>query len=171
MSLRFFKVERTEIIPMEDIALQEDKLYIILDTHSKRSTIWIWSGPKSDMMDRYYAGVFATKIKAQKKLYGASIEVVQGGNEPEEFPKLDQLQLVTQIDDKFEELVFNQVNSEVEKEIQDTEATKSREPPNETKAIGKSEIQLKNQITSLLNELIIDIGKIQERIKNFSDKL
>jgi len=39
-------------------------------------------------MEKYFAGVSATKIKSSQRLYGANIEVVESGNEPENFPIL-----------------------------------------------------------------------------------
>lgn len=88
MSLTMFKIKGKEIFPTDEYELEKDKIYIIIDKQVKRTKIWVWSGPNTSKMEKYFAGVSATKIKSTQKLYGANIEVVESGNEPESFPIL-----------------------------------------------------------------------------------
>jgi hypothetical protein len=94
MSILLFKVEKKNIVRSTDKTLNEGSIYIIVDRSLIRPKIWVWSGPKSDVKDRYFAGVSATTIKSQEKLYGSSIEVVEGGSEPEQFPKLEEGRII-----------------------------------------------------------------------------
>ncbi|MFO8020712.1 MAG: hypothetical protein R6U96_18965 [Promethearchaeia archaeon] len=88
MSLNIYRVDERKIYPTDEKELKDDGIYIIVDKHMKRSKIWVWSGPNSSKVNRYFAGVSATKIKSNQQLYGASIEVVESGDEPENFPIL-----------------------------------------------------------------------------------
>jgi len=93
MNLTIYKVKEKKIIKTNEIPFEDNGIYIIIDQHMKRAKIWVWSGPDANNTDRYFAGVSATSIKSREKLYGASIEVVESGNEPESFPKLENLTL------------------------------------------------------------------------------
>jgi hypothetical protein len=88
MSITLFKVKDKKIFKTDFKKLEEDSIYIIIDRHAKRPRIYVWSGNKSDNKDRYFAGVSATSIKSNEHLYGASIEVIEEGSEPESFPKI-----------------------------------------------------------------------------------
>lgn len=88
MSITLFKVKDKKIFKTDFKKLEEDSIYIIIDRHAKRPRIYVWSGNKSDNKDRYFAGVSATSIKSKEHLYGASIEVIEEGSEPESFPKI-----------------------------------------------------------------------------------
>lgn len=88
MSITLFKVKDKKIFKTDIKKLEDDSIYIIIDRHAKRPRIYVWSGNKSDNKDRYFAGVSATSIKSKEHLYGASIEVIEEGSEPESFPKI-----------------------------------------------------------------------------------
>ncbi len=94
MSIILYKVKEHAVIPCEDNPLNPDNIYIIVAKTQIRPKIWVWSGPKSNIQDRYFAGVSATTIKSHERLYGSSIEVVEGGSEPDQFPKFDKVQIV-----------------------------------------------------------------------------
>jgi hypothetical protein len=94
MSILLYKVENKNIVRSTDKTLNEESIYIIVDRSLIRPKIWVWSGAKSNLKDRYFAGVSATTIKSQEKLYGSSIEVVEGGSEPEQFPKLEEGRII-----------------------------------------------------------------------------
>jgi hypothetical protein len=85
---KYAEVKDTKFTSLEDLKLEKDEIYIIIDKHMKRPKIWVWSGSNSNIKDKYYAGVSATKIKSKRRLYGATIEVVESGNEPDQFPIL-----------------------------------------------------------------------------------
>ncbi len=94
MSIILYKVKERTVVPCEDNPLNPENIYIIVAKTQLRPKIWVWSGPKSNIQDRYFAGVSATTIKSHEKLYGSSIEVVEGGSEPDQFPKFDKVQIV-----------------------------------------------------------------------------
>ncbi len=94
MSIILYKVKEHTVVPCEDNPLNPENIYIIVAKTQIRPKIWVWSGPKSNIQDRYFAGVSATTIKSHEKLYGSSIEVVEGGSEPDQFPKFDQIQIM-----------------------------------------------------------------------------
>ncbi len=94
MSIILYKVKEHTVVPCEDNPLSPENIYIIVAKTQLRPKIWVWSGPKSNLQDRYFAGVSATTIKSHEKLYGSSIEVVEGGSEPDQFPKFDKVQIV-----------------------------------------------------------------------------
>jgi len=172
LSLRLYEVDGREITPIDETELKEDKIYIIIDTHAKRSKIWIWSGMKSNMMDRYFAGVSATKIKAKKKLYGASIEVVESGNEPEIFPKLSELEIILPEDEKFEEILLTEEESQLEEEISTVESIETE--PNITESSSKPDLEQSDVIQKFkifLNDLSEDMGRMQKKITNFLGEL
>ncbi len=93
MSISIYKIKKNEVFPSNDTELDSSHIYIIVDQLVKRPRIWVWSGKEASLKERYIAGVSATKIKSQERLYGASIEVVEQGNEPENFPQLDSIQV------------------------------------------------------------------------------
>lgn len=167
LSLKIYQLEGRKIEPIDTTKLNEGKIYIIIDTHAKRTKIWIWSGAKSNMMDRYFAGVSATKIKAKKKLYGASIEVVESGSEPEQFPKLAKLEGIIERDEEFEEILLTEEESELEAEIK---PLKTKEPkPEFTEPIGAevNEEEIISKLKSFLKDLSNDMGEIQKKISTF----
>lgn len=85
---KYKEVKDAKFTSLEDLRLENDEIYIIIDKHMKRPKIWVWSGSNSNIKDKYFAGVSATTIKSRRKLYGATIEVVECGNEPDQFPIL-----------------------------------------------------------------------------------
>ncbi|MHA1821401.1 MAG: hypothetical protein ACTSU2_16015 [Promethearchaeota archaeon] len=66
--------------------LSEDAIYLIIDTSNVKPRIWVWVGKNASNKDKYFAGVSATKIKSKERLYGAPIDHVEQGDEPNEFP-------------------------------------------------------------------------------------
>jgi len=102
MSILLYKVEKKNIVRSTDTKLDDHSIYIIVDRSLIRPKIWVWSGTKSDVKDRYYAGVSATTIKSQEKLYGSSIEVVEGGSEPGQFPKLEEARFLPLVPEEME---------------------------------------------------------------------
>jgi hypothetical protein len=110
-SITLYKVENKNIIRSGDQELDPDSIYIIVDRTPVRAKIWVWSGPNSSIKDRYFAGVSATTIKSQEKLYGSSIEVVEGGSEPEQFPKLEETRILTPSDEEIQHTISMEVVS------------------------------------------------------------
>ncbi|GAB4319843.1 MAG: hypothetical protein Kow0069_23490 [Promethearchaeota archaeon] len=88
MSVVIYKIKGNEVFYTDETELSSEHIYIIVDKLVKRPRIWVWSGRNANIRERYIAGVSATKIKSKERLYGASIEVVEEGNEPENFPQL-----------------------------------------------------------------------------------
>lgn len=118
MSLQLFRIDKSEVIPTDETTLESAHIYIIVDKLTMRPKIWVWSGKDSDMKERYFAGVNATKIKSFKKLYGASIEVVEEGNEPEHFPHLKSLESLESIPEESKAaLDFSAIEEPIEPEI------------------------------------------------------
>lgn len=171
LSLKLYQVEGRKIEPIDTTKLNEGKIYIIIDRHAKRTKIWIWSGAKSNMMDRYFAGVSATKIKAKKKLYGASIEVVESGSEPEQFPKLAELEGIIQWDENFEEILLTEEESELEGELEPIKAKELEPELEEPLEAGISQGKIVKKLKSFLKELSNDMGEIQKKITNFLEDL
>ncbi|MFX1276598.1 MAG: hypothetical protein ACFFBP_17570 [Promethearchaeota archaeon] len=184
MSITLYKIEGREIIPTEETEFKEDSIYIIIDKSRKKGKIWIWSGSEAKSMDRYFAGVSATKIKSNKRLYGASIEVVEGGNEPDYFPDLKNVAIkeATEEKIKFEKIIVPVSEQEEIKLIKakskgSAPQVKSKQAP--VQEVSKEEISkekeskllLKQNITSLLKEISLDMEKIQNKIQSFLNNL
>ena len=182
MSYILYKIEEREIVPTEDTILQNDRIYIIIDKTVKKSKIWIWSGSESRKMDRYFAGVSATKIKSKKRLYGASIEVVEGGNEPPLFPILNKETIIEATKEKIgigtvivpldEQKVEKEVNSlktapkSVEKPIvQDAEEVALRHDA--VKNAEDQVLKLKEKLKDFMNGIALDMEVIQKKVKEF----
>lgn len=89
MSIELYRIQGSEVFATTESKLASEAIYIIVDKQAGRPRLWVWSGRKAKVRERYIAGVTATKIKSQQQLYGASIEVVQEGSEPESFPTLE----------------------------------------------------------------------------------
>ncbi|MHA1148093.1 MAG: hypothetical protein ACTSR8_07580 [Promethearchaeota archaeon] len=167
MSIMLYNVKDRKIIPTEEIKLESDKIYIIIDTHMKRSKIWIWSGFNSSIRDRYYAGVSATKIKSQQKLYGASIEVVDEGNEPENFPILSEDKVMKAIE--IEEIAVeekDEIIQEQELDKIDTKIVEKKIPQAERTQTDRIRIEkLKNalkEISLSLENVVVQINNLME---------
>ncbi|MHA1283868.1 MAG: hypothetical protein ACTSQP_15335 [Promethearchaeota archaeon] len=180
MSIRLFEIEGRKIIPTDNTPLNDDKIYIIIDEHAKRPKIWIWSGKNSKMMDRYFAGVSATKIKSKEKLYGASIEVVESGNEPERFPLLSKDKIAQPISEAepyiVEEIIEEKQIVPPKEEIPKVEAietktekeTEVKPSPLELKeSIEKEYTLFKEKVISLLREIDENFNNIHKKIKSF----
>lgn len=184
MSITLYKIEGREIIPTEETEFNEDSIYIIIDKSRKKGKIWIWSGSEAKSMDRYFAGVSATKIKSKKRLYGASIEVVEGGNEPDYFPDLKNIEIKEATEEKieFEKIIvpvseLEEINPIKAKSRGSAPQVKSKQAP--VQEVSKEEISkekeskllLKQNITSLLKEISLDMEKIQNKIQSFLNNL
>jgi hypothetical protein len=118
MSIIMYKVEENQLVKCQDKVLDPERNYIIIDKHMKRPKIWVWRGPNSNVKDRYFVGVSATVIKTQEALYGSSIEVIEGGSEPEQFPKLDEAQYIEPTEEE-----FNKISSRLKIQPTDTAET------------------------------------------------
>ena len=185
MSYILYKIENREIVPTEDINLKEDMIYLIIDKTGKKSKIWIWSGPNSNNMDRYFAGVSATKIKSKKRLYGATIEVVDGGNEPSYFPVLTKDALKGDVTDKIdiEKVIVPEIEDKEEKEIEPvmtTDSVDAVEIEATTEVVSRLEdlkiaeeqvLELKNKFKDFLSDLTMDLAVFQKKIKVFLEDL
>lgn len=173
MSLVMYKIVGREIIPTDEKTLEKDNIYIIIDKHTKKSKIWIWSGSGAKNMDRYFAGVSATKIKSKKRLYGASIEVVEEGHEPGHFPDLTKIEIKEPSGDKFEmEKVIIPLSTETT--IKSESTSQVDQYVVQPSTIERTEEQpsfLKEKIRSLLKEISLDMEKIHNRIKTFLSEL
>ncbi len=161
MSLMIYTIDGKDIVPVNDIKLKEDKIYIIIDIHAKRPKIWIWSGANSSMIDKYHAGVSATKIKSRKKLYGASIEVVESGAEPEQFPNLSEAQLIEATEEEFEEKlrIF-------EPKIEEISASQEM-PAIKSEMMAQTDRESKNKLKKFLSEISRDLNNIKQKIDDF----
>jgi len=180
-----YKIDGREIIPTDETKFNDESIYIIIDKTVKKGKIWIWSGSEAKSMDRYFAGVSATKIKSKKRLYGASIEVVESGKEPEYFPDLKNIEIKEATEEKIEfEKIIVPISEQNEiKPIKSTGKisasqvkTKQVISPQEisTEEISKekeSKLLLKQNIASLLKEISLDMEKIQKKIELFLKNL
>ncbi len=169
ISLILYEVEGREILPVEEATFESNKIYIIIDKHrKKRSKIWIWSGPDSNILDRYFAGVSATRIKSKEKLYGASIEVVESGNEPKQFPKLtkDRIMKPTEEEPSF-------MSEDIVEEVSKAEDIFIEEVHSEPLLIPKESGDMISiqKMTGFLKELSLDLGKMREKINKFLSDL
>ena len=166
MSLMLFKVKGREIKPTYDATLSKDEIFIIIDRHKKRPKIWIWSGSDANLMDRYFAGVSATKIKSKEKLYGASIEVVESGSEPKNFPKLSKEKIIEPLITK--EILL--IDEEEVKEIEQFEALS--EVGEAFEKSKKPEVTIdKEKIKRFLGNLLLDIENLAKKIENFLNEI
>ena len=169
MSLILYEVASREIIPIEEATFESNKIYIIIDKHrKKRPKIWIWSGPDSNILDRYFAGVSATRIKSKEKLYGASIEVVESGNEPKQFPKLSKDRIMKPIEDE-ETYLSEDVVEEISK-AEDIIIEEAHSEPIEIPEVSNNVVSIQ-RVTSILKELSLDLGKMREKINKFLSEL
>jgi len=171
MSLMIYTIDGKDIVPVNDIKLKEDKIYIIIDIHAKRPKLWIWSGVNSSMIDKYHAGVSATKIKSRKKLYGASIEVVESGAEPEQFPNLSEAQLIEATEEEFEEklrIVEPKIEKVTRKEPKIEEISAPQEKPAiNSEMMAQTDIESKMKLKSFLSEISRDLNNIRQKIDDF----
>ncbi len=175
MSLTLFKIEGKEVTPTDDDQLGQDKIYIIIDKHAKRPKIWIWSGEESDIMDRYFAGVTATKIKSQMKLYGASIEVVESGNEPEHFPLLSKDSIIEPVKDAEPFIFEEEVSTTTKEEILQSEEKvavkpKITEAPSKIEA-GVQDMVSKDKVRSFFEAINSDLDSLKQKINEFLSNL
>jgi hypothetical protein len=166
------EINGKDIIPVEEPDLKEDKIYIIIDTHAKRPKIWIWSGAHSSVIDRYHAGVSATKIKSRKKLYGASIEVVESGHEPEQFPNLGEAELLQEpMEEPFEEEVpLPKPQMEVEtneQEVIEKATPTEKEPSLDSEQVVQIEAEIKGKFKMFLKAISEDLNTIAKKIDDF----
>ena len=180
MSITLFKVENKTIIRSADNEFDPSGIYIIVDRTPVRPKIWVWSGPNSNIKDRYFAGVSATTVKSQEKLYGSSIEVVEGGAEPEQFPKMDEVRILAPIEGELEigERILLQGEQNEEKTIE--EEFDSLEIPSEefetsadetTKSEWGPDRLARQKIKGLLGDISHDLEEIRNKIESFLTEL
>lgn len=178
MSITLFKVENKTIIRSTENEFDPSGIYIIVDRTPVRPKIWVWSGPNSNVKDRYFAGVSATTIKSQEKLYGSSIEVVEGGSEPEQFPKLDEVRILAPSEEEIGESVI--VQWEQSEEIEAEEELTSLEPVNEeletsagetTKSEWGPDRLAKQKLKGFLVDISHDLEEIRNKIESLLTEL
>ncbi|MFX1477618.1 MAG: hypothetical protein ACFFCI_05770 [Promethearchaeota archaeon] len=178
---KYTEVKDRKFTSLEELKLQNDEIYIIIDKHMKRPKIWIWSGSNSNITDKYFAGVSATTIKSKKRLYGATIEVVESGNEPDQFPILKK-------ENKFDSIKNANISLIEEKEITEqtkediggvedksllstpTHQMKSSNEESKSKSLKTAEkVDFLNQqkVISLLKEISLNLEQIQKKIAIF----
>lgn len=182
MSFMLYTIRDKDLIPLDDIDINEKQIYIIIDIHGKRSKIWIWSGSEANKLDRYLAGVSATKLKSRRKLYGASIEVVESGKEPEEFPELSESELIKSTDEEFhtiekiqpesepESIPKPQLEPELEEEADSVSEKKEKEQTNEQIRVVELEKELsdiKEKVNLFFKEIGKDLNEIQKKMEDF----
>jgi len=172
MSLTIYKIAGKEIIPTDEYELEKNKIYIIVDKQVKRTKIWIWSGPNTSNKEKYFAGVSATKIKSSQRLYGANIEVVERGNEPESFPIFSKNTKIVKpkspkpvsfeenIGEEFKEVEF-QKSTPIEIQGQSITDEKNLE-------VKKVDIK---EIKVLLNDITKNLKNITSKIDDFLDNI
>ena len=109
-------------------------------------------------------------------MYGASIEVVEGGNEPDYFPDLTNTDIKEASEDKIEleKIIIPVTEKRETNAIKPTSKTsesqvKSKQilTPQEISKEQESMLLLKQNISSLSNEISLDMEKIQNKIKLF----
>lgn len=175
-----YKIIGRELVPTDEKKLDKDNIYIIIDKHAKKSKIWIWSGSEAKNMDRYFAGVSATKIKSKKRLYGASIEVVEQGKEPEHFPDLNAIEIREPSENKIEmDKVIIPLATEIPEKSPTVKQVKREEIRAQAKIIEPKAFEketddfssFKKKMTSLLKEIAGDIENLQSKIKSFLTEL
>lgn len=169
MSLKLYKVKNKKVIPTDEIKLKNDGIYIILDKQTKRPKIWIWTGSNANIQDKYIAGASATKIKSKEKLYGATIEIVENGSEPKNFPIISEDNLIKSL--KKDDLKVKE-EIEIENSINEVEEVKIIEPSKIDTSEGEEPIfLLKEQLKELLNEISESLTNYIIKIKKFSERL
>lgn len=197
--LTLFKIENKKIFGTNNPNLETENIYIIIDKSKKRAKMWIWAGAKANKLDKYHAGVLSTKLKSSLKLYGASVEVVEEGNEPKSLPTLTKQHIIEQpegeidlntISDSFpsekpKKVIKRRVESAVEEEPEIVEIASEREvekikPTDEAeikpkavfveKKTSKALTSSKN-IKTLLEDISSTLGELQNKIKNYLDDL
>ncbi|MFX1338640.1 MAG: hypothetical protein ACFFDK_08530, partial [Promethearchaeota archaeon] len=141
---------------------------------SKRPKIWIWSGSNANIQDKYIAGASATKIKSKEKLYGASIEVVEDGSEPENFPIISEEKIITsleKVDLKEREKIEIEVSINAEEKVNTTEGLKIDASEGDTLEGDDPILILKEQLKVFLKDISENLTDVIVKIKNFSKKL
>ncbi len=155
MSIILYKVKEHAIIPCEDYPLDPENIYIIIAKTQKRPKIWVWSGPKSNIQDRYFAGISATTIKSHERLYGSSIEVVEGGFEPDQFPTFDKVQIVKALETEIP--IFER--EKIPPEIMTKTVTTSIETKASTPGVAAEQIPAEP-----VTESVAEPEKIEEKV-------
>ncbi|MFX1258224.1 MAG: hypothetical protein ACFFAN_10215 [Promethearchaeota archaeon] len=175
MSLKLYKVKSKEVVHTEDLKLEKDGIYIILDQHLKRPKIWIWSGSNANIQDKYIAGTSATKIKSREKLYGATIEVVEDGNEPKNFPIISEKNIIKRLANEDQEIIEEiKVNTKDETIKENTKTETKNNKKIDSSKVKKSEdstLLLKEQVNGLLNEISLSLKNITKKINRFLENL
>ena len=162
--ITLYKIDNKKLIGTNNPNLLTDNIYIIIDRSKKRPKIWIWSGNKSDKLDKYQGGVIATKLKSGLKLYGASIEVVEEGSEPENFPALSKQHVIKQ---KEGEIDLDAISDFIpaEKPIKMILARQTALEPAETSIDMEPEpIETPVEVESESMEIPVEIGKKSDLI-------
>ncbi len=192
--ITLYKIEGKKLIGTNNPALTTEGIYIIVDRTKKRPKMWIWSGGKSDKLDKYHGGVVATKLKSNLKLYGASIEVVEEGNEPENFPTLNKQHILEQFEGEIDLDTIadtvpmtskkpisvstksepESVESSIEMETEALEPSPvvetELEQPSEEVEIGSDTVSVQ-KVKSLLEEISSTLGSLQRMIQNFLNSM
>ncbi|MFX1317150.1 MAG: hypothetical protein ACFE9T_14915 [Promethearchaeota archaeon] len=175
MNLKLYKVKSKEIFHTDDIKLEKDGIYIILDKHVKRPKIWIWSGSDANIQDKYIAGASATKIKSREKLYGATIEVVEDGNEPENFPIISEKNIIKPLEKEdqkiIEEIKVNTKDNIIKEEIKIRTTDDIKIDTTKVEKSEESNLLLKDQVKELLKEISLSLNNIKNKINNFLENL
>lgn len=163
-------VKGREMVPTDDLSFENNRIYIIIDKRMEKATIWIWTGSEATKVDKYHAGVSATKIKSKEKLYNASIEIVESGNEPENFPKLTEEDISEPKALILEQKQADEIKSaSVSPELQVKSAVKPTSEISQPKPLEPPERPdlLSKKVRSFLEEISHTIETLQNQIKKF----
>ncbi len=101
--------------------LESENAYVIVDR--KGNILWMWKGAKCSPGDAYKAGVATTKLKSELRMYSASIKQVEEGDEPDNFPSIEQVAPIAESEQKEEE----ERRREAERKQKEEEERKKRE--------------------------------------------
>jgi len=171
MSLTLYKIKEKEVILTNELNLENDLIYIIVDRRKKKPKIWIWTGTEARKDDKYYAGMAATKIKSKEKLYGASIEHVESGDEPKSFLAITKEEIIEPSEEEKTELEIAIATPEpqIKSKMSATSVKVSQHMPLET--AEKQELISPLKVNSLLKDISLTLETLQNKINKFLEEL
>ena len=171
MSLTLYKIKEKEVVLTNELNLENDMIYIIVDRRKKKPKIWIWTGTDARKDDKYYAGMAATKIKSKEKLYGASIEHVESGDEPKSFLAITKKKIIEPSEEEKAELEIAIATPEpqIKSKINATSVEVSQPMSSET--AEKQDVISPLKVKSLLKDITITLETLRNKISKFFEEL
>jgi len=122
--------------------LESNFAYVIVDR--KQNILWIWKGSKCSPGDAYKAGVQTTKLKSSLKMYSAAIKQIEEGDEPDNFPTIEDTQAKEEAERKAKEEAERKAKEEAERKAKEEAERKAKEEA-ERKAKEEAERKAKEE--------------------------